>query len=88
VTAAVVVAAFQTVGAVMSVALLVIPAAASLLVARRLPGVLLGVVIHSVFAAIGGIYFATWANCNLGAAIILSGAIGFLACLTRFKLMA
>lgn len=88
VTAAVVVAAFQTVGAVMSVALLVIPAAASLLIARRLPWVLLGVIVHSVFAAVGGIYLATWANCNLGAAIILSGAIGLLACLARFKLKA
>ncbi len=88
VTAAVVVAAFQTVGAVMSVALLVLPAASALLVAKRLPTVLGGVVIHSVIAAIGGIYLATWANCNLGAAIILSGAIAFMISFGCFKLRA
>lgn len=88
VTAAVVVAAFQTVGAVMSVALLVLPAASSLLIFKRLPGVLAGVVFHSLIAAIGGIYLATWANCNLGAAIILSGAVGFVASFACFKLRA
>jgi manganese/zinc/iron transport system permease protein len=86
ITAAVVVAAFQTVGAVMSVALLVLPAASALLIAKRLPGVLAGVVIHSVISAVGGIYLATWANCNLGAAIILTGAIAFLVSLGCFKL--
>lgn len=88
VTAAVVVAAFQTVGAVMSVALLVLPAASALLGARRLPGVLFSVVIQSCIAAIGGIYLATWANCNLGAAIILSGGVIFLISLGCFKLRA
>ncbi len=88
VTAAVVVAAFQTVGAVMSVALLVLPAATALLLAKRLPGVLLGVVIQSILAAVGGIYLATAANCNLGAAIILTGAIGFIFSAIRLKLRA
>jgi manganese/zinc/iron transport system permease protein len=88
ITAAVVVAAFQTVGAVMSVALLVLPAATALLLSKRLPGVLLGVIIQSIVAAIGGIYLATAANCNLGAAIILSGAIAFVLSLACFKLRA
>ena len=88
ITAAVVVAAFQTVGAVMSVALLVLPAATALLLSKRLPGVLLGVIIQSIVAAIGGIYLATAANCNLGAAIILSGAIAFVLSLGCFKLRA
>jgi len=85
-TAAVVVVAFQTVGAVMSVALLILPAASALLIARRLPGLLLGVIIHSLFSAVGGIYLATWANCNLGAAVILTGAAAFLISLLCFKL--
>jgi manganese/zinc/iron transport system permease protein len=86
VTAAVVVAAFQTVGAVMSVALLVLPAATALLLVKRLPGVLSIVVLHSAFSAIGGIYLASWANCNLGAATILAGAVGFIMAAIRFKL--
>lgn len=85
-TAAVVVAAFQTVGAVMSVALLVLPAATALLLVKRLPSVLLGVTVHAVLAAVGGIYLASWAYCNLGAAVILAGAIGFVASAICFKL--
>lgn len=85
-TAAVVVVAFQTVGAVMSVALLILPAASALLVARRLPGLLAGIVVHCLISAVGGIYLATWANCNLGAAVILMGAIVFLISLVCFKL--
>jgi len=85
ITAAVVVSAFQTVGAVMSVALLVLPAASCLLVTRRLPHLLWGVIIHGTLSAIGGLYLATWFNCNLGASIILTGAGLFFLCLLRFK---
>lgn len=74
-TAAVVVAAFQTVGAVMSVALLVLPAASALALSRRLPRVLMLVALHSALAAVAGLYFATWADCNLGAAVVLAGAV-------------
>jgi manganese/zinc/iron transport system permease protein len=84
-TAAAVVAAFQTVGAVMSVALLVLPAASSLLVFKRLPGVIAGVILHAILSSIGGIYLATWAHCNLGAAIILSGGILFICSFLRFN---
>jgi manganese/zinc/iron transport system permease protein len=75
VTAAVVVAAFQTVGAVMSVALLVLPAASALALSRRLPQVLAMVALHSVASAVLGLYLATWADCNLGAAVVLAGAV-------------
>lgn len=85
-TAAVVVAAFQTVGAVMSVALLVLPAATALLLVKRLPSVLIGVSLHAILAAVGGIYLASWANFNLGASVILAGAIGFVGSAICFKL--
>lgn len=76
-TAAVVVAAFQSVGAVMSVALLVLPAATALMLARRLPQVLALVLLHGILSAAGGLYLATWADCNLGAAVVLAGAMWF-----------
>jgi manganese/zinc/iron transport system permease protein len=75
VTAAVVVAAFQTVGAVMSLALLVLPAASALALSRRLPQVLAMVALHSVASAVAGLYLATAADCNLGAAVVLAGAV-------------
>lgn len=80
VTSAVIVAAFQTVGAVMSVALLVLPAASMLLVARRLPHLLTGVLLHGIFSAIGGLYLATWLNCNLGASVVIAGSLIFCGC--------
>lgn len=75
VTALVVVAAFQTVGAVMSVALLVLPAASGLLMFRRLPAILGAVAGHAVISSIGGMVIATWAGCNLGAAVVICGAV-------------
>jgi len=80
IVAGVVVSAFQTVGAVMSVALLVLPAASLLLVSRRLPHLLTGVLLHGVLSAIGGLYMATWFNCNMGASVVLTGAILFCGC--------
>lgn len=80
ITAAVVVAAFQTVGAVMAVALLVLPAASCLLVTRQLSHLLAGVVVHGLLSAVGGLYLATWLDCNLGAAVVITGALLFCAC--------
>lgn len=78
VTSAVIVAAFQTVGAVMSVALLVLPAAAALMLAKRLPAVLWLVAAHGAVSAVSGIYLATWTDSNLGASVVLAGAFWFL----------
>jgi manganese/zinc/iron transport system permease protein len=80
VTSAVVVAAFQTVGAVMSVALLVLPAASALLITRTLPHLLVAVVFHGVLSSIGGLYLAVWLNINFGASVILAGSCIFLIC--------
>jgi manganese/zinc/iron transport system permease protein len=88
ITATVVVAAFQTVGAVMAVALLVLPAASCLLVTRQLSHLLFGVILHGVFSALGGLYLATWLDCNLGAAVVMVGALIFCGCwsVSRFPL--
>jgi manganese/zinc/iron transport system permease protein len=86
VTAAVTVAAFQTVGAVMAVALLVLPAASCLLVIRRTPHLLTGVLLHSIVSAVGGLYMATWLNCNLGASVVVAGSAVFCLCLAASKL--
>lgn len=74
VTALVVVAAFQAVGAVMSVALLVLPAASGLLLFRRLPAIFAWVVVFSAGSTVGGMVLATWWESNLGAAVVLAGA--------------
>lgn len=81
-TATVIVAAFQTVGAVMSVALLVLPAASALLLARRLWQALTTVWLHGMLSAVGGLYLATLTDCNLGAAVVLAGTGWFLVAWT------
>ena len=84
--AAMVVAAFQVVGAIMSIALLVLPAASLLLVVRRVPPLLAGIVLHAVLSGIGGLYLATWLNCNFGAAVVMAGALLFCGCLAYSRL--
>ena len=74
VTAAVVVAAFQAVGAIMSVALLVLPGATGLLVARRMPALFAVIVVHAALSAFLGLQFASLVNCNYGAAVVIVGA--------------
>lgn len=82
--AAIVVASFQIVGAVMSVALLVLPAATALQISGNLSMVLKIVALHAMLSAAGGLYLATHLNCNLGAAVVLCGAGWFtIAALSR-----
>jgi len=72
--AAIVVASFQIVGAVMSVALLVLPAATALQLSGSLPTVLKIVALHALLSAVAGLYLASYFDCNLGAAVVLCGA--------------
>ncbi len=81
IVAAMVVVAFQVVGAIMAIALLVLPAAGMLLVARSIPPLLAGIVVYSVISSAGGLYLATWWGCNYGAAVIIAGGVFFCACL-------
>lgn len=75
VTAAVVVAAFQTVGAIMTVALLVLPGATASLVAGRTPALFFLIAIHAALSAVLGHQIAGAANCNFGAAVVIAGAL-------------
>ncbi len=85
IVAAMVVAAFQVVGAIMAIALLVLPAASVLLVVKRVPRLLAGIVLHALVSGIGGLYLATWFNCNFGAAVVIAGALVFCACLAASR---
>ena len=82
-----VVAAFQAVGAIMSLALLVLPGATALLVARRMPMVFAVIVVHSAWSAVAGLWLASALNCNFGAAVVVSGAFAFalLAIVMKFR---
>lgn len=77
VTAAVVVVAFQSVGAILSLALLILPAATGLLICRRVPGLLVVVAVHGLLSAIGGLPLAAGLGINYGASVVIVGATLF-----------
>lgn len=73
----VVVAAFQAVGAILAVALLVIPAATGILLVHRVRGVLMVSVLHAIVSAVAGLQLAILWNCSVAAAVVLVGAALF-----------
>ncbi len=73
ITAMIVTTAFQAVGAILAVALLILPGACGLLVAKRLPGVLAVAAGHALLSAVGGFYLAWFAAINAAAAMVLAG---------------
>lgn len=87
VTAAVVVAAFQSVGAIMSLALLVLPGATGLLIAKRMPALFFAIIVHAAISAFLGLQLASIANCNFGAAVVIVGATLFTMTAIAAKIM-
>ncbi len=67
-----VVAAIQTVGVVLVLALLVTPAAAASLLTRRLPGIMALGALFAIISAVVGFYASYYANVASGAAIVLT----------------
>ncbi len=67
-----IVTAIQAVGVVLVLALLVTPAAASSLLARRLPVIMALGALFAVVAAVTGLYASYYANIASGAAIVLT----------------
>lgn len=72
-----VVAAIQTVGVVLVLALLVTPAAAASLLAKQLPGIMALGVLFAGIASVVGFYASYYANVASGAAIVLTLTVIF-----------
>ncbi len=72
----VVVSAFQAVGSIMVVAMLIVPGATAMLLSMRLPRVMLLSCLHAVLSSLVGYHLAMWLNCNASAAIVVTG-MGF-----------
>jgi manganese/zinc/iron transport system permease protein len=69
-----VVAAFEAVGAILVIALLILPPATGYLLARRLPGMMAWSVVHGLLSAPLGVMLAVWVNCTLAGAMVVAGA--------------
>ena len=74
----IIVSAFEAVGAILVIAMLILPGATASLLAHRLPKMFFLTLVHAVFSSIGGIHLATWLNCSPAGAMVVAGSILFL----------
>ncbi len=73
----IVVAAFQAVGAILVIALLILPGASAYLCTHRLKMMLILAAVHALFSAIGGMYIHVWFNTNMAASVVVCGGVLF-----------
>jgi manganese/zinc/iron transport system permease protein len=73
ITSLVVVGAFQVVGAILVIALLILPGATGYLCANRLPAILAIAALHALLSSVLGMALALQGNLNSGASVVLAG---------------
>lgn len=73
----VVVSAFESVGAILVVAMLILPGATASLLAQRLPIVHTLTLVHAALSAILGGHLAAWLDCSIAGAMAVMGAVLF-----------
>ncbi len=73
----VVVSAFESVGAILAVAMLIVPAMFAAQISSRLPMRLLWTGIHAVVSAVTGYHLSVWLQCSAAAAMVVCGAALF-----------
>ena len=72
--------AFESVGAILVIAMLILPGATASLVSSRLPRVLLLTVLHAAVSSVLGVTLALWLECSIaGAMVVMGGALFVLA---------
>lgn len=73
----VIVSAFESVGAILAVAMLIVPAMFAAQLSSRLPVRLLLTVLHSALSALLGYHLSIWLRCSAAGAMTVSGAVLF-----------
>lgn len=69
----VIVSAFESVGAILVIAMLILPGATGLLLSHRLPVVLALVPAQAALSALLGLHLAVWLDCATAAAMVVAG---------------
>jgi manganese/zinc/iron transport system permease protein len=69
----VIVSAFESVGAILVVAMLILPGATAQLLSTRLPTCLWLSVAHAALSAVIGLHLGIWLNCSIAAAVVVAG---------------
>jgi manganese/zinc/iron transport system permease protein len=75
----VVVSAFEAVGAILVIAMLILPGATTSLLTQRLPLIFLGSLVHAALSALAGLHLAIWLDCPAAGAMVVAGAVLFCA---------
>jgi manganese/zinc/iron transport system permease protein len=75
----VVVSAFESVGAILVIAMLILPGATASLLTQRLPRMHGLAVLHAAVSAVLGTHLGIWLDCSIGAAMVVAGAGLFVA---------
>ena len=73
----VVVSAFESVGAILVIAMLILPGATASLLTHRLPAVLSLTVLHAALSSALGVMLALWLECSIAAAMVVMGGVLF-----------
>jgi manganese/zinc/iron transport system permease protein len=73
----VVVSAFESVGAILVIAMLIVPGATASLVATRLPNLFILIVVHSAISTVAGLHLALWLDCSIAGAMVVAGCVLF-----------
>ena len=70
----VVVSAFEAVGAILVIAMLILPGATASLLTHRLPLIFLWTLAHAALSAVAGLHLAIWLDCPTAGAMGVAGA--------------
>lgn len=73
----VIVAAFESVGAILVIAMLILPGATAQLLSTRLPVCLWLSVLHAALCAVGGLHLSLILGCSMAACVVVAGAVLF-----------
>jgi manganese/zinc/iron transport system permease protein len=73
------VASFEAVGAILAIALMVVPAATAHILADRLPAMILVAVAHALASSVVGMYVSIWIDASTAGAIVVVGGAFYAA---------
>jgi manganese/zinc/iron transport system permease protein len=73
----VVVSAFESVGAILVIAMLILPGATASLLSQRLPMILSLTVGHAALSSVLGLHLGLWLDCTIAGAMVVMGTVLF-----------
>ena len=73
----VVVSAFESVGAILVIAMLILPGATASLLSFRLPAIMGITLLHCAISSVLGVHLGYWLNCSMAAAMVVMGTALF-----------